>query len=137
MEFWPILLTCLIPNFSLYFLTNMVSLENRLSTNIYTVEYGIQDQIVLLQVHRVPTLLICLTWWAYCFVIPLEFVTEMQSPWGISQVVTRIFCLSLWSAAKQTMRKQTAEVEALTSKLADMETLVSSKVLDCFRSTYW
>lgn len=37
------------------------------------------------------------------------------------------FCLSLWSAAKQTMKKQTAEVEALTSKLADMETLVSSK----------
>ena len=46
------------------------------------------------------------------------------------------FCLSLWSAAKQTMKKQTAEVEALTSKLADMETLVSSKVLECFRSKY-
>ena len=33
------------------------------------------------------------------------------------------------SVAKQTLKKQKAELDALTSKLADMETQISNKVL--------
>ncbi|XP_074606956.1 hamartin-like isoform X2 [Acropora palmata] len=51
-------------------------------------------------------------------------VAETQNPESSMQLQS---CLKELSAAKQTMKKQTAEVEALTSKLADMETLVSSK----------
>lgn len=35
---------------------------------------------------------------------------------------------SFFPVAKQTVKRQKAELEAITSKLADMETLVSSKV---------
>ena len=35
---------------------------------------------------------------------------------------------SFFPVAKQTVKRQKAELEAITSKLTDMETLVSSKV---------
>ena len=49
-------------------------------------------------------------------------VCTCMSPWS----ETVFFPLSV---AKQTLKKQKAELDALTSKLAEMETQISNKVL--------
>lgn len=46
--------------------------------------------------------------------------------WKLSLI--KVMSCVIFSVAKQTAKRQKAELEATTSKLTDMETLVSSKV---------